>query len=78
MAASALPVGIYQGSLTVLAVMLGSLMPAAAVASITATGGILLLGVGLRLMKIRAVPVGDMLPALVVAPVLTALVAALQ
>ena len=53
-------------------------MPAAAVASITATGGILLLGVGLRLMKIRAVPVGDMLPAIVVAPVLTALVAALQ
>jgi uncharacterized membrane protein YqgA involved in biofilm formation len=29
-------------------------------------------------MKIRAVPVGDMLPALIVAPVLTALVAALQ
>ena len=76
-AASALAVGIYQGLLTVLAVLLGSLMPAAAIASITATGGILLLGVGLRLMKIRAVPVGDMLPALAVAPVLTALVAAL-
>jgi uncharacterized membrane protein YqgA involved in biofilm formation len=59
-------------------VLLGSAMPAAAIASMTATGGILLLGVGLRLMKISAVPVGDMLPALVVAPVLTALVAALQ
>jgi hypothetical protein len=53
-------------------------MPAAAIASITATGGILLLGVGIRLMQIRAVPVGDMLPALAVAPVLTALVAALR
>ncbi len=77
-AASALPVGIYQGSLTVLAVLLGALMPAAAVASITATGGVLLLGVGLRLMKIRAVPVGDMLPALAIAPVLTLLVAAVR
>jgi hypothetical protein len=32
--------------------------------------------VGLRLLKIKAVPVGDMLPALIVAPVLTAVVAA--
>ena len=77
-AASAISVGIYQGLLTVLAVLLGSLMPAAAVASITATGGVLLLGVGLRLLQIRAVPVGDMLPALVVAPVLTALVIAVR
>jgi uncharacterized membrane protein YqgA involved in biofilm formation len=77
-AASAISVGVYQGGLTVLAVMLGSLMPAAAVAAITATGGILLLGVGLRLMQIRAVPVGDMLPALAIAPVLTMLVAAVR
>jgi hypothetical protein len=77
-AASAIPVGLYQGSLTVVAMILGSLMPPEAVASITATGGVLLLGVGLRLMQIRAVPVGDMLPALVVAPLFTALVAALR
>ena len=42
--------------------------------SVTATGGVLLLGVGLRLLDVKAVAVGDMLPALVVAPVLTALV----
>ena len=77
-AASALPVGIYQGGLTLAAVLLGSLMPAAAVASITATGGVLLLGVGLRLMKIRAVPVGDMLPALLIVPLLTSLVAGIR
>jgi uncharacterized membrane protein YqgA involved in biofilm formation len=77
-AASAISVGIYQGLLTVMAVLLGSLMPAAAVAAITATGGVLLLGVGLRLLQVRAVPVGDMLPALVAAPVLTVLVAAVR
>jgi uncharacterized membrane protein YqgA involved in biofilm formation len=36
------------------------------------------LGVGLRLLAVKAVPVGDMLPALVVAPVLTLLVQALR
>jgi uncharacterized membrane protein YqgA involved in biofilm formation len=52
-------------------------MSDALVASVTATGGVLLLGVGLRLLNIKAVPVGDMLPALILAPVLTAGVMAL-
>jgi uncharacterized membrane protein YqgA involved in biofilm formation len=38
---------------------------------LTATGGVLLLGVGLRLLQIRQVAVGNMLPALIVAPILT-------
>lgn len=76
-AASALSVGVWQGALTILGALLGSFMSAALIASITATGGVLLLGVGLRLLNIRQVAVGDMLPALVVAPALTALVMAL-
>jgi uncharacterized membrane protein YqgA involved in biofilm formation len=43
---------------------------ASLVSAITATGGVLLLGVGLRLLAVKAVPVGDLLPALVVAPAL--------
>jgi uncharacterized membrane protein YqgA involved in biofilm formation len=39
---------------------------------------VLLLGVGLRLLNIRQVAVGDLLPALLLAPALTALVAALR
>ena len=76
-AAAAISVGLWQGLLTVLAVLLGSLLPAAVVASITATGGVLLLGVGLRLLQVRAVPVGDMLPALVLAPLITAVISAI-
>jgi uncharacterized protein len=75
-AASALSVGTYQGLLTALAVLLGSLLPAAHIASMTATGGVLLIGVGARLMQVRQVPVGNMLPALAFAPLLTALIAA--
>jgi uncharacterized membrane protein YqgA involved in biofilm formation len=77
-AASALSVAVVQGLLTVLGYLLGDLLPLALVASITATGGVLLLGVGLRLLAVKAVPVGDLLPALVVAPALTALVAAVR
>ncbi|MEI2784610.1 MAG: DUF554 domain-containing protein [Candidatus Nanopelagicales bacterium] len=75
-AASALSVGVWQGLLTLLAVVLGSVLSPALVAAITATGGVLLLGVGLRLLNIKAVPVGDMLPALIIAPILTAVIAA--
>lgn len=75
-AASALSVGLWQGTLTILAVLLGSVLSPALIAAITATGGVLLLGVGLRLLAIKAVPVGDMLPALIVAPVVTAAIMA--
>ena len=65
---SAIPVGIWQGLLTLLALSLGSVMSGAAIAALTATGGVLLLGVGLRLLNLRAVAVADMLPALIIAP----------
>jgi uncharacterized membrane protein YqgA involved in biofilm formation len=71
---SAIPVGVWQGILTLVAIGAGALMPASVVASITATGGILLLGTGLRLLQLRMVSVADLLPALVFAPVLTLLV----
>jgi uncharacterized membrane protein YqgA involved in biofilm formation len=77
-AASALSVGVLQGALTLLGALLGGLLPAALVSSVTATGGVLLLGVGLRLLALKAVAVGDLLPALVAAPLLTALVTALR
>ncbi len=77
-AASALSVLVVQGSLTVLGALLGSLLPAALVAAVTATGGVLLLGVGLRLLAVKAVPVGDLLLALLAAPLLTALVTAMR
>ena len=77
-AASALSVGVVQGLLTLLGAALGGLLPASYVAAVTATGGVLLLGVGLRLLAVKQVAVGDLLPALVAAPALTAVVAALR
>ena len=76
-ALSAIPVGLWQGLLTVLAFAVGSVMSVPVIAALTATGGVLLLGVGLRLLQIRQVAVGNILPALVVAPLLTIFIVAL-
>ena len=75
-AASALTVIVVQGSLTLLGLGLGDLLPDAHLAAVTATGGLLLVGVALRLLRVREIPVADLLPALLVAPLLVELAAA--
>jgi hypothetical protein len=75
-AASAVSVVAVQGSLTALGAALGSFVPDAHIAAMTVTGGLLLVGVSLRLLQLKPLPVGDLLPALVVAPLLVQLVVA--
>lgn len=77
-AASVITVVTVQGSLTLLGAVLGDVLPAAQLAAVTATGGVLLVGVALRLLRIREIAVADLLPALLVAPLLTSLVVALR
>ena len=69
-AASALPVGIYQGAWTVVGVALGSIMSDAQIAAMTATGGLLLGGISLKLLDIKHIAIGSLLPALIIAPVI--------
>ncbi|MEC8503595.1 MAG: DUF554 family protein, partial [Actinomycetota bacterium] len=52
-------------------VVFGSFMPDSLIAAMTAAGGVLLLGIGIRLLQLKEVRVADMLPALAVAPLLT-------
>lgn len=77
-AASALAVLVVQGSLTALGAAVGSFLPEAHLAALTAAGGLLLVGVAVRLLRIRSLPVGDLLPALLVAPLLTELVVSVR
>ncbi len=77
-AASAVTVVVVQGGLTVVGVLLGDVLPAAELAATTAVGGLVLVGVALRLLRLREVAVADLLPALLVAPLLVALVGALR
>ncbi len=76
--ASVVSLLVVQGSLTLAGALLGDVLPDAHVAALGATGGLMLVGVALRLLRVRQVPVGDLLPGLVVAPALTALVIALR
>ncbi|WP_409483132.1 DUF554 domain-containing protein [Arsenicicoccus dermatophilus] len=76
--ASAVSIAVVQGLLTLVGVLLGSVLPEAHIAALTATGGLLLVGISLRLLRVRDIPVGDLLPALLVAPLLTQLVVVLR
>ena len=67
--ASIIPVGIYQGSWTIVGYFLGSVMTDYQVAAMTVTGGLLLFGISLRLLNIKHMRVGDLLPALIFAPI---------
>ena len=67
-AVSALPVAIYQGFWTLVGVGLGSILSGYQVDAMTATGGVLLVGIGLKLLKVKEIAVGNLLPALAVAP----------
>ena len=69
-AASAIAVGIYQGLWTVIGLFLGSILNTYQVDLMTAVGGILLLGIGSRLLQLKQIRVGDLLPALFVVPLL--------
>ena len=70
---SAIPVGMYQAAWTVVGVALGSILSDAQIAAMTATGGLLLGAIALRLLNIKQVQTGTLLPALFVAPLLLAL-----
>lgn len=76
---SAVSVGVVQGSLTVVGMVIGQFLPPAHIAALTATGALMLVGIALRLLRIREdLPVAAMLPALLVAPLLTQLVVVLS
>ena len=73
-AASIIPVGLLQGAFTVLGMMLGSFISPLQIITINIVGGLLLIGIGINLLRIRHVPVGDMLPALIFGPLIVALI----
>ena len=68
-AASAIAVGIYQGTWTVIGAFLGNILSNYQVDCMTITGGLMLVAIALRLLKIRQIAVGNLLPALFLAPV---------
>jgi len=67
-AVSALPVGIYQGVWTVIGLGLGEILDGYQIDAMTIVGGIMLICIAFRLLNIKLVAVGNLLPALAIAP----------
>ncbi len=63
---SAVSVFLYQGLITILASFLQPLLTDAVVTEMTATGGLLIFAIGLNLLEITEIKVGNLLPALFV------------
>ena len=72
---SALTVVAVQGTLTLAAGGADRVLTERMVTEMSATGGLMVIGIGLRLLDIKKVPVASFLPALVIAPVGVALFA---
>jgi len=64
---SALSVFVVQGSITLLASKLLFLQSPTVLNAITATGGLLILGIGINLLELRTIRTGNLLPALLYA-----------
>ena len=67
---SALTVLIVQGGIATIAFLAGGGLDPASVDAASAVGGLILIGVALRLLDIRQVRVANLLPALLLAPIL--------
>jgi uncharacterized membrane protein YqgA involved in biofilm formation len=68
---SAIPVFAYQGGISLAASKLDAVISATMMNELTATGGILLMGVGISsILEIKKIRVGNFLPAIVIAPLL--------
>jgi uncharacterized membrane protein YqgA involved in biofilm formation len=69
---SVITILVYQGGLSLaasaVAGAVGDPASSPAIAAITATGGVLILSIGLRLLRVREIRVGNLLPALLLAP----------
>lgn len=73
---------VYQGGLSLAAMGFGSLLGAVTretpwVLEMTAAGGILVFGIGINLLELKEIPVGNLLPAVVIAPLIVALLTVL-
>ena len=68
---SAISLLIVQGFFTLLAIILGnSFLNDSMINELTSTGGLMILSIGLRLLNIKKLPTADMIPGLLIAPLI--------
>jgi uncharacterized membrane protein YqgA involved in biofilm formation len=77
---AALAVLVYQGAITLAAGLFENTLGEGteALAALVSAGGVLIIGISLKLLGVKDVKVGNFLPALVLAPVIVGIVSALR
>ena len=68
---SVIPMLIYQGGITLLAMRFQNFFSEILINQLTAVGGVLILGIGINLLEIKKIKITNLLPALIVVIVLT-------
>lgn len=76
-AASIIPLAIYQGSWTLVGWLAGNVLSQYQIDAMTICGGLMLIGIGLRLLDIKKIAVANLLPALFLAPIVATAIHAL-
>jgi len=69
---SAIPVFLYQGGISLLARLIKDFLSPEVINEMTAVGGILILGIGFGLLKIKKIKIGNLLPAILIVAFLAA------
>ena len=64
---SAIPVGLWQGFVTIMAMLAGSFMPEAALNNLSLVGSVMIACVGLNMIRDKQIRVANVLPAIVIA-----------
>jgi len=76
-AASIIPLAIYQGAWTLIGWLAGNVLLQYQIDAMTICGGLMLIGISLRLLDIKKIAVANLLPALFLAPVIAMIAHAL-
>jgi hypothetical protein len=70
---STITIAVFQGALTLLAAQAQAVLTTPMITEMTAAGGVLIMGIGFgSLLELKPIRVGNFLPALVVAPLIVA------
>jgi uncharacterized membrane protein YqgA involved in biofilm formation len=73
---SVITILLFQGTLSIGASIMAGAFSPAMIAAMSAVGGTLILAIGVRLLELRRIRVGNLLPALVLAPMIVAVIEA--
>ncbi len=65
---------LYQGGLTLFAGLFSTVLTEPMIQEMTATGGLIIVGIGIKLLEIKEIRLANFLPALVVAPLIVSLI----